>query len=99
MNQTPNNSIKCSVTNCAHHCGGQNYCTLNEIKVGCCEPNATKCASTECASFQLGFFVFGITPWARRAPRPWDPPPWGRRQRQEQPSEPRASPRAPCRPR
>ena len=26
----------------------------NEIKVGCCEPNATKCASTECASFQLG---------------------------------------------
>ena len=54
MNQTPNNSIKCSVTNCAHHCGGQNYCTLNEIKVGCCEPNATKCASTEDASFQLG---------------------------------------------
>ena len=54
MNQTPNNSIKCSVTNCAHHCGGQNYCTLHEIKVGCCEPNATKCASTECASFQLG---------------------------------------------
>jgi len=54
MNQTPNNSIKCSVTNCAHHCNGQNYCTLNEIKVGCCEPNATKCASTECASFQLG---------------------------------------------
>ena len=47
MNQTPNNSIKCSVTNC-------DYCTLNEIKVGCCEPNATKCASTECASFQLG---------------------------------------------
>ncbi|WP_297202171.1 DUF1540 domain-containing protein [uncultured Flavonifractor sp.] len=54
MNQTPNNSIKCSVSNCAHHCGGQNYCTLSEIKVGCCEPNATKCASTECASFQLG---------------------------------------------
>ena len=22
MNQTPNNSIKCSVSNCAHHCGG-----------------------------------------------------------------------------
>ena len=54
MNQTPNNSIKCSVSSCAHHCQGQNYCTLNEIKVGCCEPYATKCASTECASFQLG---------------------------------------------
>ena len=54
MNQTPNNSIKCSVSSCAHHCQGQNYCTLNEIKVGCCEANATNCASTECASFQLG---------------------------------------------
>ena len=35
MNKTPNNSIKCSVNSCAYHCGEQNYCTLNEIKVGC----------------------------------------------------------------
>ena len=34
MNQNANHSIKCSVTNCTHHCP-ENYCTLNEIKVGC----------------------------------------------------------------
>ena len=53
MNKTPNNSIKCSVNSCAYHCGEQNYCTLNEIKVGCCDSNVTNCASAECASFQL----------------------------------------------
>ena len=52
MNSNP--SIKCSVSSCAYHNSQQCACTLNEIKVGCCEPNATKCASTECASFQLG---------------------------------------------
>lgn len=41
MNKTPNNSIKCSVNSCAYHCGEQNYCTLNEIKVGCCDSNVT----------------------------------------------------------
>ena len=54
MNKTPNNSIRCSVNRCAYHCGEQNYCTLNEIKVGCCDANVTNCANTECASFQLG---------------------------------------------
>lgn len=53
LNQNPNHSIKCSVSNCSHHCA-QDYCTLNEIRVGCCESNAKSCASTECASFQLG---------------------------------------------
>ena len=53
MNSNANHSIQCSVANCTHHCA-QNYCTLNEIKVGCCEANAKTCASTECASFQLG---------------------------------------------
>ena len=48
-----NNSIKCSVSSCAHHCDDKNYCTLHEIKVGCCTPGATSCASTECASFEL----------------------------------------------
>lgn len=54
MNKTPNTSIKCSVSNCAYHCSGKNFCSLNEIKVGCCDTNATSCASTECASFELG---------------------------------------------
>ncbi|NCE65972.1 DUF1540 domain-containing protein [Pseudoflavonifractor sp. 524-17] len=52
-NTNPNHNIKCSVTNCAHHCA-TNHCTLNEIKVGCCgDSNPKCCASTECASFQL----------------------------------------------
>lgn len=54
MNQTPNTSIKCSVASCAYHCSDKNFCTLNEIKVGCCDPSVTSCASTECASFELG---------------------------------------------
>ena len=24
-----NRSIQCSVSNCAYHCGGENYCTRN----------------------------------------------------------------------
>ena len=39
---TPNQSIKCTVTNCAHHCQGQNYCGLNAITVGTHETNPTK---------------------------------------------------------
>ena len=52
-NSKANNSIKCSVSSCAHHCE-QNCCTLNEIKVGCCESNVCDCGETECASFKLG---------------------------------------------
>lgn len=52
LNQNPNHSIKCSVTNCSHHCA-QDYCTLNEIKVGCTGGSAQSCASTQCASFQM----------------------------------------------
>ncbi len=54
MNDRANPSIRCSVASCAYHCGDKNYCSLNEIKVGCCESSATNCASTECASFELG---------------------------------------------
>ena len=51
-----NHSIKCSVTNCTHHCSDENYCSLNEIKVGCaCDTTRpTNCKETECASFQMG---------------------------------------------
>ena len=52
LNQNPNHSIKCSVSNCSHHCA-QDYCTLNEIRVGCCDCSPTKCEGTECASFKL----------------------------------------------
>ena len=49
-----NPSIKCSVASCAYHNGQQNACTLNEIKVGCCDATVADCTSTECASFKLG---------------------------------------------
>ena len=50
LNQT-NPSIRCSVDSCTYH--RDHHCTLNEIRVGACEANATTCANTECASFQL----------------------------------------------
>lgn len=53
MNQKLNPSIKCSVNSCSFH-DAANFCTLNEIKVGCCDPKVTDCTSTECASFKLG---------------------------------------------
>ena len=38
-----NNHIHCTV----------NACSLNQIRVGCCEGNPTSCKGTECDSFQL----------------------------------------------
>ncbi len=56
MNNATNNvnsSIRCSVNSCAYHAQGRNYCTKNEISVGCCNStNPTSCDSTECASFK-----------------------------------------------
>lgn len=49
-----NSSIKCSVSSCAHHDQQVGYCTLNEIKVGCCKSDVANCEATECVSFQLG---------------------------------------------
>ena len=54
MNNNANPSIKCSVISCTHHCSDKDYCSLNEIKVGCCDPSVTNPAATECASFELG---------------------------------------------
>ena len=53
MTHNANPSIKCSVTSCTHHCTDKDYCSLNEIKVGCCDSTPTKCEGTECASFEL----------------------------------------------
>ena len=32
---TPNQSISCTVNNCAHHCQDSNYCGLTSIQVVC----------------------------------------------------------------
>lgn len=56
MNQSnlkANNSIKCSVSSCAHHNGAQSVCSLSAIQVGTCGPTSKDCACTECASFEL----------------------------------------------
>ena len=50
---TPNTSIKCTVSNCAHHCQSQDYCALNTITVGTHETNPTKVECTDCQSVQM----------------------------------------------
>lgn len=46
-----NTSIKCHVDKCQHHCGTQEYCSLNAITVGTHEANPTMDQCTDCQSF------------------------------------------------
>ncbi len=50
---TPNHSIGCTVSQCTHHCGNENYCSLNKIEVVTHEANPTMPQCTDCASFKL----------------------------------------------
>ena len=50
---TPNQSIKCTVNNCAHPCQDSGYCGLNTIQVGTHETNPTMVECTDCQSFKL----------------------------------------------
>lgn len=50
--KTPNKSIGCIVDNCEFHCKTQNYCSLNEIKVGKCNNNPQNVNETDCDSFK-----------------------------------------------
>ena len=50
---TPNQSIKCTVNNCAHHCQDSNYWGLTSITVGTHEANPTEIKCTDCESFKL----------------------------------------------
>ena len=50
---TPNQSINCTVTSCAHHCQDHQYCGLNEIQVGTHEANPTQVECTDCQSFKM----------------------------------------------
>lgn len=47
-----NKSIGCTVTQCAHHCKSQNYCSLSQINVGTHEANPTMVECTDCNSFK-----------------------------------------------
>lgn len=50
----PNRSIVCTVTQCANHACGCNFCSLERISVGTHEKNPTVSQCTDCESFVLG---------------------------------------------
>ena len=52
MNCNANKSIECTVQQCANHCQGENYCSLNKILVGTHETNPTMDQCTDCKSFR-----------------------------------------------
>jgi hypothetical protein len=54
MNKTANQSIRCTVGQCSHHCSGQDYCSLNSITVGTHELDPTENQCTDCKSFRRG---------------------------------------------
>ena len=51
-NDCINRSIKCSVTQCKNHAQKEQYCSLDEIKVGTHEQNPTVTECTDCESFE-----------------------------------------------
>lgn len=53
MNKNYNSSIKCSVEQCRNHCDTENYCSLNEVKIGTHEQNPTMKQCVDCESFEL----------------------------------------------
>ena len=52
MNCHANKSIECTVQQCTHHCGHENYCSLDKILVGTHEMNPTADQCTDCKSFR-----------------------------------------------
>lgn len=47
-----NKSIECSVTSCNYHCGTQDFCSLDKIRVGTHETDPKMKQCTDCQSFQ-----------------------------------------------
>lgn len=48
-----NESVKCTVQQCKHHCKDKDYCSLSSITVGTHEANPTMSECTDCKSFSL----------------------------------------------
>lgn len=46
-----NHSIECTVKQCKHHYGMDNYCSLDRIQVGTHENDPTVKECTDCMSF------------------------------------------------
>ena len=51
FNDKANHCIECHVTQCGHHCGCEDYCSLDRICVGTHEANPTIDQCTDCMSF------------------------------------------------
>ncbi len=51
-NSYANECIKCTVTQCKHHCDVRNNCSLNCIQVGTHENNPEVEQCTDCMSFE-----------------------------------------------
>lgn len=52
MNCHANKCVECTVSECAHHCQSENYCSLDKILVGTHESNPTVEQCTDCMSFR-----------------------------------------------
>lgn len=52
-NCSANKCIACTVTQCANHCGDQNYCSLDVVQIGTHEPDPTMDECVDCESFVL----------------------------------------------
>ena len=52
MTDKKNPSIHCTVSQCAHHCMNENYCSLESINVGTHETNPTMTQCVDCNSFR-----------------------------------------------
>jgi len=52
-NKKANHCIACSVTNCAHHAGMENFCSLDRVVIGTHEKNPTVVQCVDCESFVL----------------------------------------------
>ncbi|MBQ4347488.1 MAG: DUF1540 domain-containing protein [Firmicutes bacterium] len=48
-----NKCIRCTVPQCAHHCGDKNFCTLDCVTIGTHEKNPTDDQCVDCQSFIL----------------------------------------------
>lgn len=47
----PNESIECTVKQCAYHCDRQNYCSLDTVQIGTHEEDPKVVQCVDCNSF------------------------------------------------
>ena len=53
MNCRANESIRCTVEQCKHHCDDKNYCSLDCVSIGTHESHPTVVQCVDCESFEV----------------------------------------------